>query len=48
VAPVKKLYQRNPEHLANRVEVSGLFGFVDLIWILFSRFFFAVNDEQPA
>jgi len=21
----KKLYQRNPEHLANRVEVSGLF-----------------------
>ena len=30
----KKLYQRNPEHLANRVEVSGLFWhFVDLVWI---------------
>src|SRR5437899_7107344 len=28
----KKLYQRNPEHLANRVEVSGLFWhFVDLV-----------------
>lgn len=30
----KKLYQKNPEHLANRVEVGGLFWhFVDLIWI---------------
>jgi Cytochrome c oxidase subunit III len=30
----KKLYLKNPEHLANRVEVGGLFWhFVDLIWI---------------
>ena len=29
-----KLYKRNPEHLANRVEVAGLFWhFVDLVWI---------------
>jgi heme/copper-type cytochrome/quinol oxidase subunit 3 len=30
----KKLYKQNPEHLANRVEVGGLFWhFVDLVWI---------------
>ena len=30
----KSLYRKNPEHLANRVEVGGLFWhFVDLIWI---------------
>ncbi|MDF1754429.1 MAG: cytochrome c oxidase subunit 3 [Verrucomicrobiales bacterium] len=30
----KPLYLKNPEHLANRVEVGGLFWhFVDLIWI---------------
>ncbi|MEM9283427.1 MAG: cytochrome c oxidase subunit 3 [Verrucomicrobiota bacterium] len=30
----KKMFLRNPEHLANRVEVGGLFWhFVDLIWI---------------
>lgn len=30
----KKLYKKNPEHLANRVEVGGLFWhFVDLVWI---------------
>ncbi|MEM7145465.1 MAG: cytochrome c oxidase subunit 3 [Verrucomicrobiota bacterium] len=30
----KKLYLQNPEHLANRVEVGGLFWhFVDLVWI---------------
>ena len=29
-----KLYRQNPEHLANRVEVAGLFWhFVDLVWI---------------
>lgn len=29
-----RLYQSNPEHLANRVEVAGLFWhFVDLVWI---------------
>ena len=29
-----KMYRTNPEHLANRVEVSGLFWhFVDLVWI---------------
>jgi cytochrome c oxidase subunit 3 len=37
----KKLYQRNPEHLANRVEVSGLFWhFVDLIWIFVFPLFY--------
>lgn len=30
----KKMYQSNPEWLANRVEVGGLFWhFVDLVWI---------------
>ena len=30
----KSLYLKNPEHLANRVEVGGLFWhFVDLVWI---------------
>ncbi len=30
----KRLYRKNPEHLANRVEVGGLFWhFVDLVWI---------------
>lgn len=30
----KRIYRKNPEHLANRVEVGGLFWhFVDLIWI---------------
>ncbi len=30
----RKLYEKNPEHLANRVEVGGLFWhFVDLVWI---------------
>ncbi|HUF61311.1 MAG TPA: cytochrome c oxidase subunit 3 [Verrucomicrobiales bacterium] len=30
----KSLYRKNPEHLANRVEVGGLFWhFVDLVWI---------------
>ncbi|MEM1441835.1 MAG: cytochrome c oxidase subunit 3 [Verrucomicrobiota bacterium] len=30
----KKMFLKNPEHLANRVEVGGLFWhFVDLIWI---------------
>tara|TARA_R110002096_G_scaffold238581_10_gene430188 strand:+ start:8674 stop:10173 length:1500 start_codon:yes stop_codon:yes gene_type:complete len=30
----RKLYKKNPEHLANRVEVGGLFWhFVDLVWI---------------
>ncbi len=29
-----KIYKKNPEHLANRVEVGGLFWhFVDLVWI---------------
>jgi cytochrome c oxidase subunit 3 len=29
-----KLLKTNPEHLANRVEVGGLFWhFVDLVWI---------------
>ena len=30
----KKLFLKNPEHMANRVEVGGLFWhFVDLVWI---------------
>lgn len=30
----RKIYRKNPEHLANRVEVGGLFWhFVDLVWI---------------
>jgi cytochrome c oxidase subunit 3 len=37
----KKLYHRNPEHLANRVEVCGLFWhFVDLIWIFVFPLFY--------
>jgi cytochrome c oxidase subunit 3 len=37
----KKLYQRNPEHLANRVEVAGLFWhFVDLVWIFVFPLFY--------
>jgi len=32
--PGSKLYKKNPEHLANRVEIAGLFWhFVDLVWI---------------
>jgi cytochrome c oxidase subunit 3 len=35
------LYRRNPEHLANRVEVAGLFWhFVDLIWIFVFPLFY--------
>jgi len=30
----KTLYDKDPEHMANRVEVGGLFWhFVDLVWI---------------
>jgi cytochrome c oxidase subunit 3 len=37
----KALYRRNPEQLANRVEVSGLFWhFVDLIWIFVFPLFY--------
>lgn len=37
----KRLYQSNPEHLANRVEVAGLFWhFVDLIWIFVFPLFY--------
>ncbi|MAS96871.1 MAG: hypothetical protein CMO55_27080 [Verrucomicrobiales bacterium] len=37
----KKLYLKNPEHLANRVEVGGLFWhFVDLIWIFLFPIFY--------
>src|ERR1700694_1360309 len=37
----KKIYQRNPEHLANRVEVCGLFWhFVDLVWIFVFPLFY--------
>src|SRR5207247_5445716 len=45
----KRLYQRNPEHLANRVEVSGLFWhFVDLIWIfVFPLFYLLYAMNNP-
>ena len=37
----KKVYQKNPEHLANRVEVCGLFWhFVDLVWIFVFPLFY--------
>jgi cytochrome c oxidase subunit 3 len=37
----KELYLRNPEHMANRVEVSGLFWhFVDLVWIFVFPIFY--------
>lgn len=36
-----KMYRRNPEHLANRVEVAGLFWhFVDLVWIFVFPIFY--------
>ena len=36
-----KLYKRNPEHLANRVECAGLFWhFVDLVWIFVFPLFY--------
>jgi len=36
-----KLYRQNPEHLANRVEVAGLFWhFVDLVWIFVFPIFY--------
>ena len=35
------LYRQNPEHLANRVEVAGLFWhFVDLVWIFVFPLFY--------
>jgi cytochrome c oxidase subunit 3 len=37
----EKLYRRNPEHMANRVEVCGLFWhFVDLVWIFVFPIFY--------
>lgn len=39
--PGAKLYKTNPEHLANRVEVVGLFWhFVDLVWIFVFPLFY--------
>jgi cytochrome c oxidase subunit 3 len=36
-----RLYKRNPEHLANRIEVAGLFWhFVDLVWIFVFPLFY--------
>jgi cytochrome c oxidase subunit 3 len=45
----KKVYQRNPEHLANRVEVCGLFWhFVDLVWIfVFPLFYLLLSMNNP-
>src|SRR5437762_14324620 len=47
----KNLYQRNPEHLANRLQVPGLpRHFVDLIWILVFPLFlllYAMNTFPP-
>jgi cytochrome c oxidase subunit 3 len=37
----EKLYRKNPEHMANRVEVAGLFWhFVDLVWIFVFPLFY--------
>ena len=37
----QRLYRKNPEHMANRVEVSGLFWhFVDLVWIFVFPIFY--------
>jgi heme/copper-type cytochrome/quinol oxidase subunit 3 len=37
----EKLYRKNPEHMANRIEVSGLFWhFVDLVWIFVFPIFY--------
>ena len=37
----RRLYQRNPEQLANRIEVTGLFWhFVDLVWIFVFPIFY--------
>lgn len=36
-----RLYRQNPEHLANRIEVAGLFWhFVDLVWIFVFPLFY--------
>lgn len=41
LATGRKMYKRNPEHLANRVEVGGLFWhFVDLVWIFLFPVFY--------
>jgi cytochrome c oxidase subunit 3 len=41
LGPGSALYRKNPEHLANRVEVAGLFWhFVDLIWIFVFPLFY--------
>lgn len=37
----RRLYEKDPEHLANRVEVAGLFWhFVDLVWIFVFPIFY--------
>jgi cytochrome c oxidase subunit 3 len=37
----ERLYRKNPEHMANRVEVGGLFWhFVDLVWIFVFPIFY--------
>jgi hypothetical protein len=37
----RKIYDKNPEHMANRVEVGGLFWhFVDLVWIFLFPIFY--------
>jgi len=37
----RRIYDKNPEHLANRVEVGGLFWhFVDLVWIFLFPVFY--------
>jgi len=42
-----KLYKRNPEHLANRVEVGGLFWhFVDLVWIFLFPLFYLLSTTS--
>ncbi len=42
-----KMYKTNPEHLANRVEVGGLFWhFVDLVWIFLFPLFYLLSTTS--
>ncbi len=45
----RQLYNKNPEHLANRVEVGGLFWhFVDLVWIFLFPLFYLLSNIPSA
>ncbi len=45
----RKMWRQNPEHLANRVEVGGLFWhFVDLVWIFLFPLFYLLSNIPSA